>query len=387
MSAAQPSPCSAHAATREHPHGATTACSGEQKPVKGLEFSKIDPSDTSGEISAQLKWSAFAILVIQNSSAAVLLKSAILQTEEGELNTQCGVIVQEFVKGFLCIVSLCADGNLRSVFSSRKELLKTSIPSLLYLLQNNLQYIAASNLDAATFAVLYQTKLLITALLSVLLLGKKLSVVQWLALALLACGVACVSTSQTSQDTHSAEKHGRLMYGICTVFMATVVSGLAGVHSEKMLKDSSVSLWARNLQMATYSAMVGIGALMLADGDRVAQKGFFRGFTMAAWLSCGTNALGGLLVAVVVKYMDNIVKNYATSLALLLTAVLSVVVFGTQINIQFSLGTSLVIYSFMLYGGALRIFAGTGNMDAMKKEPVHIQLQEQLREWGNPQSG
>lgn len=60
------------------------------------------------------------------------------------------------------------------------------------MIQNNLQYVAASNLDAATFQVSYQMKILTTAGFSVLLLRKKLLSTQWIALLFLAIGVGVV---------------------------------------------------------------------------------------------------------------------------------------------------------------------------------------------------
>nr|POE54960.1 udp-galactose transporter [Quercus suber] len=69
---------------------------------------------------------------------------------------------------------------------------KLAIPAVLYTLQNTLQYIAVSNLDAATFQVTYQMKILTTALFSVTLLGRSLSVRRWLSLVLLMIGVAIV---------------------------------------------------------------------------------------------------------------------------------------------------------------------------------------------------
>jgi UDP-sugar transporter A1/2/3 len=44
-------------------------------------------------------------------------------------------------------------GTLSSIFANPVELLKTGVPAFLYLVQNNLQYIAVSNMSAATYQV------------------------------------------------------------------------------------------------------------------------------------------------------------------------------------------------------------------------------------------
>ena len=50
-----------------------------------------------------------------------------------------------------------------------------AIPALLYTIQNNLLYVAVSNLDAAVFQVTYQIKVVTTVGFSTLILGKKLN--------------------------------------------------------------------------------------------------------------------------------------------------------------------------------------------------------------------
>ena len=56
------------------------------------------------------------------------------------------------------------------IWQAPDEMLKLCVPSLLYTVQNNLLYLALTNLDAATYQVCYQLKILTTALFSVLML-------------------------------------------------------------------------------------------------------------------------------------------------------------------------------------------------------------------------
>ncbi|VDN41581.1 unnamed protein product [Gongylonema pulchrum] len=72
------------------------------------------------------------------------------------------------------------------------DTLKVCVPAVIYVIQNNLLYVAVSNLPAATYMVSYQLKILTTALFTVIILRRRLSLVQWLALIILFGGVALV---------------------------------------------------------------------------------------------------------------------------------------------------------------------------------------------------
>lgn len=56
------------------------------------------------------------------------------------------------------------------IWHSPSEVAKVSVPSFLYVIQNNLLYLALSNLDATTYQVCYQLKILTTAVFSATML-------------------------------------------------------------------------------------------------------------------------------------------------------------------------------------------------------------------------
>ncbi|KAM8919598.1 UDP-galactose translocator-like, partial [Pelodytes ibericus] len=154
----------------------------------------------------RLKYLSLAVLVVQNASLILSIRYA--RTLPGErFFSTTAVVMAEFLKGITCLllILLQKKGSIKelcvllydSVIVQYMDTLKMAVPSLIYTLQNNLQYVAISNLPAATFQVTYQLKILTTALFSVLLLRKSLSRLQWGSLVILFVGVAIVQAEQS----------------------------------------------------------------------------------------------------------------------------------------------------------------------------------------------
>merc|ERR1711936_265137 len=87
----------------------------------------------------------------------------------------------------------------KTIIKQPMDTVKVMVPSAVYLVQNNLLYVAASNLDVATYQITYQLKILTTALFAVSMLGKKLLPTQWLSLLTLVAGVAMVQLSESNR--------------------------------------------------------------------------------------------------------------------------------------------------------------------------------------------
>jgi solute carrier family 35 (UDP-sugar transporter), member A1/2/3 len=293
-------------------------------------------------------------------------------SDSGRYFTSTAVLLNEVIKFIICTavawndrrknesiqpLSYTFNALYAEVFGA--DSWKLAIPAALYTLQNSLQYLAVSNLDAATFQVTYQLKILTTALFSVTMLRRTLSPKKWISLVLLTLGIAVVQLPAASPEGHSKVAKRSATYegihldvdepemnrslGLMAVVVACVLSGLAGVYFEKVLKGSSATLWVRNIQLSFYSLFPAffIGVLW-KDGAQIQEKGFFNGYNSVVWTAIGFQAVGGIVVAMCVKYADNIAKNFATSISILISFLASVYFFDFKVTINVSLLSGLL---------------------------------------------
>ena len=183
------------------------------------------------------------------------------------------------------------------------------------------------------------------------MLNKKLSTVQWSSLVCLFVGVALVQVQElSSSSSNTAAQVQKPFLGLMAVIISCLSSGFAGVYVEKMLKQTMASLWLRNVQLGMFGALAGIVCVLLKDFRAVSANGVFYGYNWLVWAVIFQQALGGLIVAVVVKYADNILKGFSTSLSIIISCVVSVFAFNYIITWQFIVGAAVVIAAIYFYG-------------------------------------
>lgn len=311
-----------------------------------------------GESAIILKYSTLLLITVQTSSMVLLLRYSRRQTadpKDAYINSTA-VFLSEFAKLIICLVVIAWNDSVPAiwsllrdeVFGKPKESAKILIPALLYTMQNNLLFLALSNLDAATFQVTYQFKILTTALFSVTMLHRHLSVRQWLALLLLMIGVILVQWP-TDAPVSKGGKESKFL-GLTAVVISSFSSGFSGVYFEKLIKHNTQSLWTRNTQLAIISSIFALSAVCINDYTAVAEKGFFHGYTKATWSVVLLQAFGGLCVSLVMKYADNILKGFATTISIILSSVCSFYIFDDFLpNSLFYSGATFVVSSTLLY--------------------------------------
>ncbi|OEH79806.1 UDP-N-acetylglucosamine transporter [Cyclospora cayetanensis] len=332
----------------------------------GSTVGKGDPSIWG----VPMRWVALLALVGQTVASVTVLRlsrSIDLQTGKPYLTTTA-VVSAEVVKLLTSIPLLWLEQNksvrdtafavYKHIIDSPKEMAKVAVPGLLYALQNNLIFIALSNLSGAMYQVTYQLKILTTALLSVLLLGRSLSSLRWGALFLLFVGVTLIQYPAQadpprtfSEDAdNSATMNNNPIFGLVAVLCACLTSGLAGVYLEKLLKQRTTTIWVNNMQLALYGVAAGLVGALWNDGPAIREGGFFQGYTGLTVAAILLQALGGLVVAAVLKYADNILKCFGNAMSIVFSCVVSWILIGDFYpSPLFCMGTCMVLVATYLY--------------------------------------
>ncbi|KAI9480725.1 MAG: UDP-galactose transporter [Benjaminiella poitrasii] len=316
-----------------------------------------------------------------------LASTAVLMSEVIK-STACAIVIYTLLPKHGRSLQKLAVFLYREIIVNWRQTVKLAIPAILYLIQNNLQYIAATNLDAATFQITYQFKILTTAFFTVVILHRKLSSTKWLALGVLTIGIALVvlpknalqiwfglvdSAIQEQQEVNVIGNQSNTK-GLTSVFAACILSGIAGVYFEKIVKSVvtnkeehkmdrmlygtsehaiQTQLWIRNIQLSLFSVLLGsIFTVGLQDSVAIWENGFFQNYSLLTWVVIFIQAGGGLIVGLVVRYADNILKGFATSISIIVSSIVSFWLFDFEVTFVFCFGALLVIFATYLYGSS-----------------------------------
>lgn len=329
---------------------------GDKEPLLAETPTSGQPAAAPSETLKFLKYGSLGFLILQNSSHVLLLRySRVVPGECSQYIVSVAVLFAELLKLVFCLCAVCwSEGGPLSalarldtdIWQRKLNTLKVSVPALCYTAQNNLQFVAASHLGAELLQLLYQTKTLSTAIFGVVILAKTLRCNQWCALSVLVVGVVM---AQSSQSKGGSLTQGNNMVGVLAALGVSVCSGFASVYLEKILKEDKTPLMVRNVQLCLFSIPLQLLAVYQRDWAKVQSRGWMVGFCPSTWAVVCMFAFGGLLVAVVIRFADNNLKNLAMALAILLSCLASVPLFGFQPNAIFGGGAALVVASIFLY--------------------------------------
>jgi len=258
------------------------------------------------------------------------------------------------------------------------SLLLAGFPALLYATQGVLTYLGYQNTDSVTFNGLNQTKTLSAALWCFLLMGKRQSVVQMVALGILLVSAmlfqGSISFSGIFQkkveggddgdnsnvnggtpDIKKSRPHTSFRKGILPCLAAAFISGLAGALSQKgvqMAGGKGRSPYLYTMELGVYSSFSLLISMFATKNGRKSLReegGIFKHWTPMSIIPIAVRALGGILTAMVHKHAGATRKGFALILGLILTGVTQSAIEGESLSADELMAMALVILSSYLH--------------------------------------
>lgn len=245
---------------------------------------------------------------------------------------------------------------------TKKGFLLYAIPGLMYAVQNQLLYYAVFHLQPAMFQLSSKLKFVSTAVLHRLVLKRPLTSLQWLGIMTLMLGMMVSKGSLLSSACKDnpisgvpEEKGGKsFTTGLFIVVATSTISGCSGIANEYLLKkvDENSHFMLKNMQLYLWGIIFNfVGSLLETRGGTEENEGFFKGFSFWVCLVILLKSAEGVSISFIMKYLDNIVKCFASAILVYVTTFCSHILFEEPVDFFFILGLAVVTVALILYFG------------------------------------
>lgn len=224
------------------------------------------------------------------------------------------MIVTEFVKLVLAAVLYfySSRGSTEQLRSTVSKGVYFAVPAFMYAILNNLQYIVLLSMDAGTFWVLYNLRILSSGVLSQLIFNRPLGQRKWGALFLLVVG--CVIHQYSEKFTIDR------LWPLFLIAVQCLLSSLSGVYNEYLFKkDSSLDTNLQNMWLYSLTILFNLLFLLFKEPKTLFSPTlFFAGYNnFYCFAAIALTAFGGYLTALILKYLSAIMKEYGSALVML----------------------------------------------------------------------
>lgn len=109
--------------------------------------------------ATRLKYMSLVVLTFQNAFLILSMRYSRVVVVDSVYYSTTAVVLSESLKVLICLVIIRFQQQdffhhlHEAIVVKWRDTLKLSVPAIVYMIQNNLQYVAVSNLEAAEFQV------------------------------------------------------------------------------------------------------------------------------------------------------------------------------------------------------------------------------------------
>jgi len=296
---------------------------------------------------------AFVTLVIVQATAILLFKLC-QQNGKYTFNPASSVALTE-----VCKLVLAFSLHYQYVQSSKKPFWEHVSPriilhyvglSTLYTINNQLSFYCLEVADPGSMALGKSVSPYLCALL-LRLNGQMLHALQWVCVIVQCCAIAIVQYD-ACKGTGFLPMNAYYMIGT-----ATSITAITSVWNQLVIKGFDVPVNLQNSIMYFFGTVIAILSYLHSVTTHhhgkghmeEAPKSFFEGYTLLASLLVLFQAFHGLAVALVYKYADAIVKNFANSSVMAILIIISYIYFALETTLHSWLGIIIVLTTTYCY--------------------------------------
>ena len=316
---------------------------------------------TDNELGMMSSGCLFAAFVLLVAGRSVVIFSA----NSLPYDRTTTVVAAEFTKLALATTMyLRVDGDCAGLFpaiwENRRLFGLYAVPAVLYAVMNNMTFLNLKYFDPATFSVLCQFGTLITAVTFQIVFARKLSMRKWVSLVLIVTGCILKEapkiwiTSSSHSDQTADSNDLPYVIKLAMLLLQLFCSAFAGVYNELLLKKQSVPANLQNIYMYLNSIAVNIVYLICFTNPDTVKTAFSRQNwelvlgSRVAFVVLST-AFMGVTTSLFLKYLGSVVKSIANAVAVGVTALVSSVMFGTNLDNFTLLSITCVLVGCGLY--------------------------------------
>ena len=304
-------------------------------------------------------WHVLAATVLMTSQP--LLTEASISPDGSYAFSMISVtLFAEVVKWLVsvCMYCMLSRSNRSHASLRMRDVLHFSIPAAIYFVNNNIMFLIIERINSTQFQILSCLKTVFTALLFRAVLCRVLSLTKWAAIVTLACGAAssqlqqaCAAGSHDDYGPGLELSNAETVMGIVGTALSSLLSSFAGVYSEMLLKKDA-QLHSINLQNAllySWGVVFNSIGLVIFEGTEVYNRGLLHGYNAWTWALLFNNSVAGLTISAVLKYTNNIVRVFAHTGAMVITATIGVLFIDAHATPQLPLAIMIVSASTVIY--------------------------------------
>ena len=288
-----------------------------------------------------VKFASYSVFVA-STTLTVFSVRASRTSSEISYSTSLVLFLIDTTKIIVCLVAIYFKHDSFQNISILN--IDTAVPAALYTWQTQLLLYAAKFLDASTYQILGQLKILTTALFGRVLLQQKLAVAQYVSLIFLSIGSALVTFDENEKMVRTT--------ALIAMVAAGISSGFASVWTERCLKGRT--FWAVNVELSMFSALLSLSQFVVSEvlmSDRINSCGLWCGFNKFVASVIVLQVISGLLIGLILKHADSVRKNFATGVSLVLTCFIETRAMRVKRKSENVVGTAVVVASLLLYAG------------------------------------